>query len=48
MSEQEKKMLEAMAEKASRLSADQEKMARAYAAGLADGAKSVQSSEKGG
>lgn len=48
MSEQEKSMLETLAEKASQLSPDQEKMARAYAAGLADGARSVQSGEKAG
>ena len=48
MIEQEKTMLETLAEKASQLSPDQEKMARAYAAGLADGARSVQSGEKAG
>lgn len=48
MSEQEKTMLETLAEKASQLSPDQEKMALAYAAGLADGARSVQSGEKAG
>lgn len=48
MSEQEKKILDVLAEKASRVSPEQEKLALAYMAGLADGARSVQSSEKAG
>lgn len=48
MSEQEKTMLETLAVKASRLSAEQENMALAYAAGLADGARSAQNGEKAG
>lgn len=48
MSEQEKKMMEILAEKASRVSPEQEKLALAYMAGLADGARSVQSGEKAG
>lgn len=48
MSEQEKKMMEILAEKASWVSPEQEKLALAYMAGLADGARSVQSGEKAG
>lgn len=48
MSEQEKKMLAILAEKARQVTPEQEKLALAYMAGLADGARSVQIGEKAG
>lgn len=48
VSEQEKKMLAILVEKARQVTPEQEKLALAYMAGLADGARSVQSGEKAG
>lgn len=48
MSEQEKKMLAILVEKARQITPEQEKLALAYMAGLADGARSVQTGEKAG
>lgn len=48
MSEGGKKMLVILLERASQISPEQERMALACMAGLADGARSVQSGEKAG
>lgn len=45
MNEQEKKLLEQLAETASRVSPEQEKMALAYMAGLVDGARSARAAD---
>lgn len=48
MSEQEKSMLETLAEMAEKMSAEARTAWLAYGNGLADGARSVQSGEKAG
>lgn len=48
MSEQEKSMLETLAELAEKMSAEAKTAWLAYGNGLADGARSVQSGEKAG
>lgn len=48
MSEQEKSMLETLAELADKMSAEARTAWLAYGNGLADGARSVQSGEKAG
>lgn len=48
LSEAEKKIIDILAEKAARVGEQEQQLVLAYAAGLADGARSVQTGEKAG
>lgn len=48
LSEAEKKIIDILAEKAARVGEQEQQLVLAYAAGLADGARSVQIGEKAG